>query len=55
MSASAPAAVAPHHAPVRVLSHIKKLDDCFGQFLVRVICDCGACREIDWRAWAAGE
>jgi hypothetical protein len=27
------------HAPVRVLTHIKKLDDCFGQFLVRVICD----------------
>jgi hypothetical protein len=36
-----------HHAPVRVLPHIKKLDDCFGQFLVRVICDCGACREIE--------
>jgi len=27
-----------HHAPLRVLPHIKKLDDCFGQFLVRVIC-----------------
>ena len=27
------------HARVRVLPHIKKLDDCFGQFLVRVICD----------------
>jgi hypothetical protein len=26
---------------------LKKLDDCFGQFLVRVICDCGACREIE--------
>ncbi len=25
--------------------HIKKLDDCFGQFLVCVICYCGACRE----------
>ena len=36
-----------HHAPVRVLPHIKKLDDCFGQFLVRVICDCGARREIE--------
>jgi len=24
-----------HHARVRVLPHIKKLDDCFGQFLVR--------------------
>jgi len=28
-----------HHAPVRVLPHIKKLDDCFGQFLVRVVCE----------------
>jgi len=27
-----------HHAPVRVLPHIKKLDDCLGQFLVRVVC-----------------
>ena len=37
----------PHHAPVRVLPppH-KKLHDCFAQFLVRVVCDCGACREI---------
>jgi hypothetical protein len=26
-------ATATHHAPVRVLAHIKKLDDCFGQFL----------------------
>jgi hypothetical protein len=36
-----------HHACVRVLPHIKKLEDCFGQFLVRVICDCRACREIE--------
>jgi len=42
----------PHHAPVRVLPHIKKLDDCFGQFLVRVVCDCGACREIEPEALA---
>jgi hypothetical protein len=28
----------------RALTHIKKLDDCFGQFLVRVICDCSAYR-----------
>ena len=41
-----------HHAPVRVLTHIKKLDDCFGQFLVRVICDCGAVREIEPEALA---
>ena len=39
-------------APVRVLAHIKKLDDCFGQFLVRVICDCGAVREIEPEALA---
>ena len=32
---------------VRVLRHIKELDDCFGQFLVSVICDCGPCREIE--------
>jgi len=45
-------ATGPHHARVRVLPHIKKLDDCFGQFLVRVICDCGACREIEPEALA---
>jgi hypothetical protein len=39
-------------APVRVLTHIRKLDDCFGQFLVRVICDCGAVREIEPEALA---
>jgi hypothetical protein len=27
---------AQHHAPVRVLPHIKRLDDCFGDFLIRV-------------------
>ena len=41
-----------HDARVRVLSHIKTLDDCFGQFLVRVICDCGSCREIEPEALA---
>ena len=41
-----------HHASVHVLPHIKKLDDCFSQFLVRVICDCGACREIEPEALA---
>ena len=40
------------HGSVRALAHIKKLDDCFGQFLVRVICDCGACREIEPEALA---
>ena len=37
---------------VRVLPHIKKLDDCFGQFLVRVVCVCGTCREIEPEALA---
>ncbi len=41
-----------HHALVRVLPHIKRLDDCVGQFLVRVICDCGAVREIEPEALA---
>jgi len=35
-----------------VLTRIKKLDDCFGQFLVRVVCDCGACRKIEPEALA---
>jgi hypothetical protein len=39
-----------HHSTVRVLPHIEKLDYCFGQFLVRVICDCGGCREIEAEA-----
>jgi hypothetical protein len=37
---------------VRVLTHIKKLDDCFGQFLVRVSCPCGASRHIEPEALA---
>jgi hypothetical protein len=37
---------------VRVLPHIKRLDDCFGDFLVRVVCECGACREITPQAIA---
>ena len=36
----------------RVLPHIKRLDDCFGDFLVRVVCECGACREIQPQALA---
>ena len=35
-----------------MLTHIKKLDERFGRFLVRVICDCGACREIEPEALA---
>src|SRR5262249_41381192 len=45
-------AIAPHHSRVRVLPHIKRLDDCFGDFLVRVVCECGACREIQPQALA---
>jgi hypothetical protein len=45
-------ATAPHHAPVRVLPHIKKLDDCFGDFLVRVSCPCGVSRHIEPEALA---
>jgi hypothetical protein len=37
---------------VRVLSHIKRLDDCFGDFLVRVTCPCGASRHIEPEALA---
>jgi hypothetical protein len=37
---------------VRVLTHIKKLDDCFGMFLVRVSCPCRASREIEPEALA---
>jgi hypothetical protein len=43
---------AQHHSPVRVLTHIKRLDDCLGDFLVRVVCECGACREIQPQALA---
>jgi hypothetical protein len=35
-----------------VLTHIKKLDDCFGQLLVRVSCVCGASRHIEPEALA---
>ena len=47
-------ALAPrqHHARVRVLPHIEKLDDCFGDFLVRVTCPCGASRHIEPEALA---
>jgi hypothetical protein len=37
---------------VRVLPHIKKLDDCFGDFFVRVTCPCGASRHIEPEALA---
>ena len=35
-----------------MLARIKKLDDCFGQFLVRVTCECGTVREITPEALA---
>ena len=41
-----------HHSRVRVLPHVKKLDDCFGDFLVRVSCPCGASRHIQPEALA---
>ena len=37
---------------MRVLAHIKKLDDCFGQFTERVTCPCGFSREIEPEALA---
>jgi site-specific DNA recombinase len=33
--------------PCACCLNIEKLDDCFGQLLVRVICDCGVVREIE--------
>jgi hypothetical protein len=37
---------------VRVLPHIKKLDDALGDFIVRVTCPCGAARRIEPEALA---
>jgi hypothetical protein len=45
-------AAAPTLRGVRILGHIKKLDDCFGQFIVRVSCKCGTTREISPEALA---
>ena len=39
-------------ASVRVLPHIKRLDECFGDFLVRVTCPCGTSRHIEPEALA---
>jgi hypothetical protein len=41
-----------HHRSVRVLPHIKKLDDALGDFIVRVTCPCGASRQIEPEALA---
>jgi hypothetical protein len=41
-----------HHARVRVLPHITKLDDALGDFIVRVTCPCGASRHIEPEALA---
>lgn len=38
--------------PVGVLPHIQHLDDCFGDFLVRVTCLCGVSRHIEREALA---
>jgi hypothetical protein len=37
---------------MRILEHIKKLDDCSGLFLVYVTCTCGASRTIHPEALA---
>ena len=37
---------------MRVLPHIKKLDDALGDFIVRVTCPCGASRHIEPEALA---
>jgi hypothetical protein len=47
-----------HYAPVRVLPHIRRLDDCFGQFLVRVIVTAARAARSSptpWRASLAGQ
>ena len=36
-----------HHAPVRVLPHITKLDDALGDFIVRITCPFGVPRHIE--------
>src|SRR5215472_1094409 len=41
-----------HHARLRVLPHVKKLDDALGDFIVRVTCPCGASRHIEPEALA---
>ena len=43
-----------HHAAVRVLTHIKKLYDCLGQFLVRMICDVARAERSSPRSWRSG-
>ena len=40
------------HAPVRVVPHVRKLDDALCDFLVRVSCPCGASRHIEPEALA---
>ena len=40
------------HSHVRVLPHIKRLDDALGDFIVRVTCPCGASRHIEPEALA---
>jgi hypothetical protein len=48
------AASAPKKAHgVRVVTRIKRLDDGFGDYLVRVVCECGTCRKIQPQALCA--
>jgi hypothetical protein len=37
---------------VRALPHIQRLDDCFGDFIMRVVFEYGAVREIQPQAQA---
>ena len=37
---------ASRHTRVRGLPHIKRLDECFGDFLMRVSCPCRASRHV---------
>jgi len=41
-----------HHIAHQVLSHIKKLNDGLGHFLVRITCKCGASRGAEPEALA---
>jgi hypothetical protein len=41
----------PHYLRVCELAHVKTLDDCFGDFPMRVICRYGASGHIEPEAW----
>jgi hypothetical protein len=50
---------APHHGPVRVLPHIMRLDECFGDFPLRLLCwipdKFAARRKLGGSAYRCGE